>query len=593
MKSRKIKLGNLKADLKRALLLVVHSSPGLTAKTVITTICQALLPVVSLYYIRLLVEQVLKGHKVAFTEIIPTIIGFSVVQLLIVLSGQIAAYVSAMFQQKLTDKMSAQVLDKAINVSYEYYENPAYYDTLHLAQQQSLYRATVLLGIFNGLLLNFLSLFFLAGLFVSMSWMYSVLFIGMSLPLAFVKWYYAHKMYAAEHGLAPLERESNYLYEVLTGQTYSKEVRTFGFGASFIAKFSSLRQAIYQKRHGLHLKLMRYSLLVEACEIVIVAIIFGMLAKSAWMGAITAGVFVIYLSGFQRLQGAAKNLLQSLVQLFEQRLFLGDLFNFLDIPVQSSLVGLKPFPQANKGLTVSNLSFTYPGTQDEVLHNVSLKCKPGSIVAIVGENGSGKSTLVKLLSRLFIPASGAVAIDDVDWREISTDSFATNTNFMFQDFGRYLMTVEENIKLGPAEKAKEGDIENASRLAGADPFINKLAAGYQTRLGRTFKHSQQLSGGQWQKLALARVFYSDAQLVVLDEPTSALDALAEHEIFTNLKKFSEGRMIILISHRLYNIKLADQIYVMHEGAIAEQGDFNTLIAMNGRFKKMYNKQKLE
>lgn len=593
MKSRKIKLSSLKNDLRRALLLIVRSSPQLTIKTVITTVCQALLPVVSLYFIRLLVEQVLKGNKIAFAEIVPTIIGFSIVQLLIVLASQVSAYITAMFQQKLTDNMSAMVLNKAISVDLEYYENPTYYDTLHLAQQQSLYRTTTLLGIFNALLLNFLSLFFLAGLFITMSWLYAVLFICLSFPLAFVKWYYAHKMYAAERDFAPLERESGYLYQVLTGQDYSKEVRTFGYGRSFIAKFSIIRQTIYQKKHSLHVRLMRYSLLVEAGEIIIVAFIFGMLSKSAWMGSISAGVFVIYLSGFQRLQTTAKSLLQSIVQLFEQRLFLSDLFGFLDIPAPSVHPGGQPFPDINDGLMVKDLSFTYPGTKNPVLHQVSLQCKPGGIVAIVGENGSGKSTLVKLLSRLYRSASGTLAINDVPLGDISADSFAANTTFMFQDFGHYLMTVEENIRLGAVSDGNENDLTEAARLSGAESFISKLTAGYQTRLGRTFKHSEQLSGGQWQKLALARVFYSNAQLIVLDEPTSALDALSEHEVFTNLKTFSAGKMIVLISHRLYNIKLADHIYVMHEGAIVEEGDFNTLINLNGRFRKMYDKQKLE
>jgi ATP-binding cassette subfamily B protein len=593
MKSPKIKLNSLKRDLRRALALVVSCSPSLTLKTVIVTICQAFLPVVSLYFIRLLVEQVLKGSKVAFAEIVPTIIAFSLVQLLIAFTTQISAYITATFQQKLTDKMSALVLDKAISVNLEYYENPAYYDTLHLAQQQSLYRAAALLGIFNGLLLNFLSLFFLAGLFISMSWLYALLFICLSLPLAFVKWYFAHKMYAAEHNFAPLERESSYLYQVLTGQNYSKEVRTFRYGPSFIAKFIAIRNKIFNEKHGLHVKLMRYSLFVEACEIVAVAFIFGMLSKNAWSGAISAGVFVIYLSGFQRLQSTAKSLLQSLVQLFEQRLFLSDLFKFLDTPAQALPVDGQVFPLVKEGLIVKDLSFTYPGTECPVLHQVSLQCKPGNILAIVGENGSGKSTLVKLLSRLYQPTSGSIAMNNVALNDISADSFAANTTFMFQDFGQYFMTVEENIKIGYISNEHRNNPVNAAQLSGAEAFINKLANGYQTRLGRTFKHSEQLSGGQWQKLALARVFFSNAQLVVLDEPTSALDALSEHEVFASLKSFAEGKMIVLISHRLYNIKLADHICVMHDGAIIEEGDFNTLINLNGRFKKMYDKQKLE
>jgi ATP-binding cassette, subfamily B, bacterial len=593
VKKQKINLGYFKKDLYRALLLVWRASPRTALLNMVILLFQSFLPVASLYLIRILVELIAQQRKGGFEEVIPVIVGFSLVQLLIALAGQYAVYITTIYQQKLTDHLSAMVLDKAVSVDLEYYENPVYHDTLHLAQQQSLYRATQLLGNFNALLLNSLSLLFLTGLFVTLHWVYALLFIGLSIPLAAVKWYYAHQLYRQERGFVPLERESSYLHQALTGVSFAKEVRTFGYGPSFIQKFRSIRTLIYKGKKDLNARLTLFSLLAETIEIIIVAVIFVMLARNVWEKTITVGVFVVYLQGFQRLQSAAKNFLQSLVQVFQQRLFLRDLFGFLDIPADRVSSASLPFPDYNKGLYVENLSFTYPGTATPVLDSITLRCPPGNMVAIVGENGSGKSTLVKLLARLYPKYSGTIRVDDMPVSAIATESFREHTVFLFQDFEKYFFTVEENIVLGSAKEKNEKEIEQAARLSGAYSFIQKLSRGYQTRLGRTFSHSEQLSGGQWQKLALARVFYNQAQLMVLDEPTSALDAIAEYDLFMHLKQMAKEKMIVLISHRLYNIKLADYIYVMHEGRIAEEGNFAALIARDGLFKKMYERQKLD
>ena len=593
MKKQKINFGYFKKDLYRALRLILRASPRTALLNTFILFFQALLPALSLYVLRLLIEMVVQEPKPAFDKIVPVIIAFSAVQLLMALAGQFATYIATIYQQKLTDYMSAMVLDKAVSVDLEYYENPVYHDTLHLAQQQSVFRASQLLSNFNALLLNSLSLLFLTGLFITLHWVYAAIFVGLSLPLAAVKWYYAHQLYKLEAKFVAMEREANYLHQTLTGVSYAKEVRTFGFGSSFIRKFRAIRSVIYKGKKDMNARLTLHSLLAETAEIIIVAVIFAMLAKNTWAGVISAGVFVVYLQGFQRLQGAAKSFLQSLVQVFQQRLFLRDLFGFLDIPAYRASAPELTFPDSQQGLFIENMSFTYPGTASAVLDHVSVRCRPGNMIAIVGENGSGKSTLVKLLARLYHTQQGTIRIDDTPIEEIATESFREHTVFLFQDFEKYFLTVEENIELGSTRAKEQHEIEQAARLSGAHSFISRLAGGYQTRLGRTFKHSTQLSGGQWQKLALARVFYSKAQLVVLDEPTSAIDAIAEHELFVHLKQLAREKMVVLISHRLYNIKLADYIYVMQEGKIAEEGNFNTLINHNGLFKKMYDRQKLD
>ena len=578
-------------DLFRAMLLIWRAGKGMAIVNVTLQFFQALLPIVSLYYIKLLVELIAGGNKISFDRILPVIIGFCIVQFLLAAANQFSTYINALQQQKISDYVSELVLNKAVNVDMEYYENPDYHDSLHLAQQQSQYRIPQLVTNINSFLLNSLMLVFLIGFFFTLQWFYALLFMLLSIPLAAIKWYYSYRLYWLDKKFVPMEREANYLHEILTGVNYAKEVRAFGFADFFIQKFKNIRSAIYSGKKKLQLKLNRYSLIAQVIETSVMVIIFLMLAKNAWMGEITLGVFVIYIQGFQRLQNASKNFLQSFIQIFQQRLFLKDLFLFFDIKSNSLEAG-NPFPAINKGLFVDNLSFAYPQTTKTVLHNISITCEPGKIIAIIGENGSGKSTLVKLLARLYDIQSGNIKIDGLDIKTISSDTFKANTFFLFQDFEKYFFTIEENITLAGGNKKNTADIQHAAALAGANEFINDLPDNYQTRLGRIFQKSEQLSGGQWQKLALARMFYKNAQIIILDEPTSSIDAIAENELFTNLKKYAAGKIVILISHRLYNLKIADNIYVMKDGKVEEEGSFDKLISQKGIFKQMFDNQKL-
>ncbi|OJU23148.1 MAG: hypothetical protein BGN92_02005 [Sphingobacteriales bacterium 41-5] len=324
------------------------------------------------------------------------------------------------------------------------------------------------------------------------------------------------------------------------------------------------------------------------------SVIFALLSKQAIENTITIGLFVIYIQGFQSLQNNSKNFLQSIVQILQQRVFLKDLFAFLDIETTEKLQNNESFPELKNGLTIHGLSFKYSPEGHQILKDISLSCQPGQIIAIVGENGSGKSTLIKILSKLYEADSGKIYFDDKELKNLRTDEYRKRSVFLFQDFEKYFFTIEENIVLGKPDPSKTiADIQFAAKSSGADSFITKLSKGYQTRMGRIFEGSEQLSGGEWQKLALARVFYrNEASLIVLDEPTSALDAQAEFDIFRQIQSIGKNKMVILITHRLYNLKIADYLYVMQNGRIAEEGRFNELIDKGGTFTRLYNMQQL-
>lgn len=583
---------DLRRNIKRSLMLLWQTSRRMALLSFALHIIQALLPVLSLYFIKILIEKVTGKHS--FSEILPVIIYFLAAQLLLAVVQQYAAYITTIFQLKLTDHLSQKVLDKAIQVNYDYYENPNYHDSLHLAQQQSLYRAGSLLTSYNTFITAGFALLFLLLLFISMQSFFAMLFIAFSLPLAIIKWYFGIATMQQERKLAPLEREAYYLHHTLTGVSFAKEVRVFGFGHFFIEKFTNIRRYIRLQKQQLNKRLTHFSLIAEAAEIIAMAVIFALLAKEALAGAITLGLFVIYIQGFQSLQNNSKNFLQAIVQILQQRIFLQDLFSFLDIKIENKTSHQQQFPQTAQALTIKDISFRYTPESRQVLQNISLQCRPGQIIAIVGENGSGKSTLIKILAKLYEANSGTITFGSTPLENIDTASYRKQAVFLFQDFEKYFFTIEENIVLGkPDDNKTIRDIQNAATLSGADKFISKLSKGYQTRMGRTFHGSEQLSGGQWQKLALARVFYRDtASLIVLDEPTSALDAQAEFDIFKQIKYLAKDKMVILITHRLYNLKIADYLYVMEEGRITEEGRFDDLVNKNGTFTRLYNMQQL-
>ena len=553
----------------------------------------AITPLILLYLTKRLIDLISTGNLSA-NELITLISFFAGTQIFTSIISQFSEYTSTLFQQKVSDRFSARIIQKASRVDYTYFEQPEFHNTLHLAQQQALYRVGQLMPAINSLIASGLSLVFLIVFFISIIAYFLLAFIILAIPISINKWIQGKRLSNLEFTLAPKEREANYFFQILTGIQWAKENRSFQFGEAFGNRMRGLREHIASLKKNIQRAAMGKNILFDILEIGLMTAAIGYLSWQTMAKLMTLGVFVIYLQGFQRMQSSSKSFFQSIMQLFQLRIFFQHLFDFFALPETSDKEDYKAnFPEAIHSLQLKNISFTYPNATTPILHDISMNARAGQIIAIVGENGSGKSTLVKLLAKLYRPDVGRFDINGISFDNIKSSAFYEHSAFFFQDYEKYFIEAGQNIHFN-VEKITEDEsaTKAAAEQSGADEFIQKLSSGYQTKLGSVFQGSEQLSGGQWQKLALARIFYKEAKLIVLDEPSSALDAFSELRLYEEIKKNNQDKIVILISHRLYNLKLADHIYVMQEGKILEDGTVNTLINQGGLFQQMYEKQRI-
>jgi ATP-binding cassette, subfamily B, bacterial len=578
-------------DLRTILFIIWNADKEKSLLILFFQLLNATFPVTTLWIMKLVLDALSNGESWnSILLLIALLGGFQILQAIF---SQVTSYYTGEHQQIVTDAISERVLKQAIAVPYTYYENPSYHNNLHLAQMQSFFRIPQVWQILNSAVLQGVSLVLLGAYFFTLHFWISITFILICIPLAIVKWYAGHKLMRLEGKLVEKEREAGYLFQILSGFQFAKDLRILSFGNTLIPKFQILRQSIRNRKSELQLKIVWLSLTAELLEILVVLFLIGFLIKEASLKQISIGLLVISLQGLQKLQSGTRNFLQAMVSLFQQRLFLKDLLHFLAIPINQLNQSIEQWPNLTKGIVLENVGFQYENSEKEVLHQINLTCKPGELVAIVGENGSGKSTLVKLLARLYKPNTGEISIDGINYQTITEQRLRNESIFLFQDIEKYQFTIAENISLGIRNLDQNKlSMEHAIEYAGADSFIQKLPNGYETKMGSIFTDSKQLSGGEWQKLALARVFYRSPSLVVLDEPTSALDVLAENELFHQIKTQLKQSMVIIITHRLYNLKLADRIYVIKDGEIVETGNFEDLLLNDGLFSKMYEKQKI-
>ncbi len=589
--NKKQKLRDFFADSAKGFLLIWTSGKKLTIINFALFILSAIFPLISLLVLKHLIDQT-KASGITWEHTGTSLLLFAGLQLVSGIITQFSSYKTAEQQQIISDRVVSQVLNKAIDLELEYFENPAFYDELNMAHQQSLSRPAMLISAFQGIIQNIIMIILLSGFMILAHWSVLVLIVILSVPLAISKLMHGMKQYQLDRESVATQRKANGIYHYLTTDTYAKEVRIFNFGRDFISKYLDFRKTIFTRKQSLQLKFLRHNILIQFFEIIITTIIYCIIISGAVSGAITIGGLVIYFQVFQRLQSSITSLFQSGINLFQNQLYLRQILDYLNSPtlIKDAKQSV-PMPGLKEGIMVKNLCFTYPETAREVLKDINMVFKPGQITAIVGENGSGKSTLIKLLCRLYETKSGSILMDDQDITGISIEDLRKNITAMFQDFGKYDLTIGENIALGIHKKDKD-KLVAAIEKSGLKEKIATFPKGMGTQLGRTYKNGEQLSGGQWQKIALARMFYKDSRILILDEPTSSIDPVAEHTIFENLNNEIGNKIVILVTHRLYNLKLAGHIYVMADGRIAEQGSFDELINAGGSFANIYNKQRI-
>ena len=580
----------------RAVRLVWKSGSGWTAASIALLVVQSGLPLVQLYLLKLIVDAVAGLVSGGGTDFRPigTLVGLAAAAALVAavcrsLSGLVAEGQARAVSDHLHDVVHA----KASDVDLEYYESARYHDTLHRAQQEGAYRPT---RIVNGLVQvaqNSIALLLMAGVLVSFHWATALVLFVAAIPGVVLRFRTAHRTYEAQQAQTQAERRGQYYHSMLTGAPHAKEVRLFGLGSVFRERHGNLRREIRDHRLRIATWRFRSDLVTQTAATLAVFGSFAFILYRAALGVLTVGDVVMYYQAFQRGQDFLREILSGVAALYEDHLFLASLYEFLDMDrkvVEPATPRPVPRP-IRSGIVFDGVSFQYPGAPRKVLQDVSFTIRPGEHVALVGANGSGKTTLVKLLCRLYDPTGGAITIDGVDLRNFETAALRREIAVVFQDWAAYHVSARDNIWFGdPRPDCDQGRIRRAACDSGADEIISRLSHGYETLLGKWFETGEELSMGEWQKIALARAFVRDTQIVVLDEPTSFLDVQAEHDVFDRFRRLAAGRTTLLISHRLSTVRMADCIYLLEDGRIAESGPHDTLLRRGGAYARLFETQ---
>ncbi len=584
--------------IKRAIVLVWQSASGWTVIHVTLTTIESILPLALLYIIKLIVDNIAISLKIGdktqiFGHILFLLFNAGLVMVLINVTAVISELASTTLSQRVTDHLQVTLYKKAIEIDLESYESPQHQDILERAKWEAPYRPTQMLNSLTSVGQSAISLLAIAGLLISLHWgLISVLLVA-SIPTMLVRFGQSKVLYKWRRRQTEIERKANYIGHLLLGDHPAKEIRLFNLGHLLIDRFYSLRQQLFKEKLAITTRQAITRLITQGFAGIAVLITYSFIIHQTIYGKFQLGDLVLYSQAFQRAQGALGSLISGLGQVNENNLFLADLFEFLALnPTISEPVDPKLVPRPmQEGIVFQDVSFQYQNSPRQAIKQVNLTIAPGEIIALVGENGSGKTTLVKLLSRLYDVTQGSITIDGVDLRHFSVKDLHRQISVIFQDYTRYHLTVEDNIWFGNIDLPPKSErITQAARHSGADSVIQSLPQGYDTLLGKWFKGGEELSGGQWQKIALARAFLRDAQLVVLDEPTSAMDAKAEAEVFQQFRELMRDRSALLITHRLSTVKMADRIYVMHQGEIVESGTHDQLMALRSIYAHLFEIQ---
>jgi ATP-binding cassette, subfamily B, bacterial len=511
-------------------------------------------------------------------------------------AGVVAALL--VHQQRLLSDIVAHhtmdgIIDVASRLDLARYEDPDFYDHLERARNAAMFRPVEMVTSVTTLVTALLTSVGVAIALAALEPVLLPLVLLAGVPVLLAALHNSRRTYVFEYGMTAHAREHLHLMELLTGRESAKELRVFNATGFLRQRYDALtRERLERLREFLRGRLV-VSLLGTTATALGTALAAGSLVwllvtdRTDVATAVTAAV------AMQILATRLAAITGSVGRIVESGMFLDDYSRFLELSdrpeVARERADDRREPTPFEGLRVENLSFTYPKTDRRVLDDVSLEIAPGEVVALVGENGSGKTTLVKLLCQLYRePDAGRIVWNGQDVRDLDPHVAQDQTTVLFQDFVQYELSVAENIALGRADgsRARE-DVERAARQAGADGLIERLPHGYDTRLGRQFYGGHELSGGQWQRLALARAFYRGGEFLVLDEPTSALDPRAEYQLFEQMRTLAAGKAVLLISHRFSSVRMADRIYVLHEGRVVEEGPHDALVDRGGLYAELY------
>jgi len=582
--------------------LIWGTHRGYTAAMVVLRIVRAFVPVVTFWVGKLILDSVIaaKAGNGSLTQVWR----YLVLELGIVLVGEILARASSLIESLLGDlfsnAMSVQLMEHAAKLDLAQFEDPEFYDHLERARRQTVGRIA-LLSLLLSMSQDALTLLTLAGALIAYNPWLLLLLAAAVVPSFLGETHFASLGYSLLFRWTPERRQLDYLRYVGASDKTAKEVQMFGLAPWLTERYRDLSQRFYEENRDLSIRRGVVSALLSILGTVGYYGAYVVILIRAVKGDITIGTLTFLAASFGRGRDVIQGILLSASNVAEQALYLRDLFVFLEMrPTIESPPNARPVPtKIQSGFVFEDVGFRYPDSERWAIRNVTFTLRPGERVALVGENGAGKTTITKLLARLYDPTEGRITLDGVDLKEYDLVSLRHAIGVIFQDFVRYDMRFDENIGVGEIDSVR-ADLEKSN---GTPPSItaaaeNSLAAsllprfskGYQQMLGRRFDEGVDLSGGEWQKIALARAYIRDAQVLILDEPTAALDARAEYEVFLRFSELVAGRMAILISHRFSTVRMADRIIVLRHGKVEEQGSHEELLANGGLYEELFAMQ---
>ncbi len=583
-------------NLPRFLRMVYATNPAMTIGNILLRIVKAAIPLAMLYVGKEIIDEVIalmpngEGGDMRYLWIMVGIeLGLAVVSDLI---NRVITLLDSLLGDLFSNDISAKLIRHAATMDLYQFEDADFYDKLERARRQTVGRTILMsqvLAQFQDLItIGFLSI----GLIAFNPWLILLLIVAV-IPSFLGESHFNHKTYSLTRNWTPQRRELDYLRYIGASDVTAKEIKTFGLADFIAGRFEKVADKYYHANKRLVIKRSVWGGLLSAIGSIAYYGAYVFIVIQTVSGAITVGTLTFLAGSFSRMRGMLQAMMKRFTQIADGAMYLQDLFDFFEIEpdIKSPKNPITVPTQVKHGFTFENVGFQYPGSKKWALRGVSFHLKSGEKMALVGENGAGKTTLVKLLARLYEPTEGRILMDGVDLRDYDLAELRATIGIIFQDYVRFQMKALENIAVGQIDHVEEMNyIEDAATKSLASTVVEELPEQYEQMLGKRFAGGVELSGGQWQKVALARAYMRDAQLLILDEPTAALDARAEHEVFVRFAELIAGKTAVLISHRFSTVRMADRILFLENGQMKELGSHEELLAEDGQYAELFNLQ---